>query len=113
MRSTLAAEQWRGDTFVVLAAVHGILYRPGWRAVEPSLFLSPSPPPSCPSLISNLASVDVKQNDYDYGQYQSPGEIKRREVVLDPQVSPEEIKSREVELGSESWTYFASVVTQQ
>ena len=30
---------------------------------------------------------------------QSPGEIKRREVVLDPQVSPEEIKSREVELG--------------
>ena len=28
----------------------------------------------------------------------SPGEIKRREVVLDPQVSPEEIKSREVEL---------------
>ena len=31
---------------------------------------------------------------------QSPGEIKRREVVLDPQVSPEEIESREVELGS-------------
>ena len=30
---------------------------------------------------------------------QSPGEIKRREVVPDPQVSPEEIKSREVELG--------------
>ena len=28
-----------------------------------------------------------------------PGEIKRREVVLDPQVSPEDIKSREVELG--------------
>ena len=28
-----------------------------------------------------------------------PGEIKRREVVLDPQVSPEEIRSREVELG--------------
>ena len=28
-----------------------------------------------------------------------PGEIKRREVVLDPQVSQEEIKSREVELG--------------
>ena len=28
-----------------------------------------------------------------------PGDIKRREVVLDPQVSPEEIKSREVELG--------------
>ena len=43
----------------------------------------------------------------------SPEEIKRREVVLDPQVSQEEIKSREVELGSESWTSFASVVTQQ
>ena len=33
--------------------------------------------------------------------FAGPGEIKRREVVLDPQVSPEEIKSREVELGSE------------
>ena len=33
--------------------------------------------------------------------------------MLDPQVSPEEIKSREVELGSESWTSFASVVSQQ
>ena len=33
-----------------------------------------------------------------------PGEIKRREVELDPQVSPEEIMSREVELGCESWT---------
>ena len=34
-------------------------------------------------------------------------------MVLDPQGSPEEIKSREVELGSESWTSFALVVTQQ
>ena len=42
-----------------------------------------------------------------------PGEIKRRGVVLDPQESPGEIKSREVELGSESWTSFASVVPQQ
>ena len=41
------------------------------------------------------------------------GEMKRREVVLDPQESPEEIKSRKVELGSESWTSFALVVTQQ
>ena len=32
-------------------------------------------------------------------EQQSPGEIRRREVVLDPQVSQEEIKSREVELG--------------
>ena len=31
-----------------------------------------------------------------------PGQIKRREVVLDPQVSPEEIMSREVKLGCES-----------
>ena len=31
--------------------------------------------------------------------FAGPGEIKGREVVLDPQVSPEEIKSREVELG--------------
>ena len=45
--------------------------------------------------------------------FAGPGEIKRREVVLDPQVSPEEIKSREVELSSESWTSFASVVSQQ
>ena len=45
--------------------------------------------------------------------FAGPGEIKRREVVLDPQDIPEEIKSREVELGSESWTYFASAVSQQ
>ena len=38
--------------------------------------------------------------------FAGPGEIKRREVVLDPQVSPEDIKSREVELGSESWDFF-------
>ena len=42
-----------------------------------------------------------------------PDEITRMEVALDPQESPEEIKSREVELGSESWTSFASVVPQQ
>ena len=34
-------------------------------------------------------------------------------MVLDPQESPEETKSRDVELGSESWTSFASVVPQQ
>ena len=42
-----------------------------------------------------------------------PGEIKRREVELDPQVSPEEIMSREVELGCESWTSFASFASLQ
>ena len=31
--------------------------------------------------------------------FAGPGEIRRREVVLDPQVSPEEIKRRDVELG--------------
>ena len=31
--------------------------------------------------------------------FADPGEIKRREVELDPQVSPEEIKNREVDLG--------------
>ena len=31
-----------------------------------------------------------------------PGEIKRREVELNPQVSPEEIMSMEVELGCQS-----------
>ena len=44
---------------------------------------------------------------------QSPGEIKRREVVMDPHVSAEEIMSREVELGCESWTSFLlQVVTR-
>ena len=42
-----------------------------------------------------------------------PGEIKKREVVLGPQVNPEGMKIREVELGTESWTSFASVVSQQ
>ena len=31
--------------------------------------------------------------------------------MLDPQVSSEETMSREVELGCESWTLFASVVS--
>ena len=43
-----------------------------------------------------------------YTLHRVPGEIKRREVELDPQVSPEEIMSREVELGCQSWTSFAS-----
>ena len=41
---------------------------------------------------------------------QGPGEIKRREVVLDPVVGPEEITSREVELACDSWTFFASLL---
>ena len=35
------------------------------------------------------------------------------ELDSQEEASPEEIKSREVELGSERWTYFASVVPQQ
>ena len=34
-------------------------------------------------------------------------------MLLDPEESSEEIMSKEVELGSESWTSFASVVPQQ
>ena len=51
----------RLNTSIVLAAVHGLsgLFR-AVSAVEPSLF-RPLPPLS-PSLISHLASVDVKQN---------------------------------------------------
>ena len=47
--------------------------------------------------------MDVKHHVYlltiTRMYHQIPGEMKRREVVLDPQVSLEEIKSREVELG--------------
>ena len=48
----------RLNTSIVLAAVHGLsdLFR-SVSAVEPSLSR-----PLSPSLISNLASVDVKQN---------------------------------------------------
>ena len=83
-----------------------------------------------------MVSVDVKHHVYLLAlTFKSPGEIRRREVswtlmkkldtfacsseikksevVLDPQVSPEEIMNREVELGSERWTSLASVVTQQ
>ena len=61
----------RLNTSVVLAAVHGLsgLFR-AVSAFEPSLFrpLPPPPhPPVSPSLISHLASVDVKQNVLDSG----------------------------------------------
>ena len=38
--------------------------------------------------------------------FAGPGEIKRMEVVLDPQVSPEEIKSRKAELGLRVGDFF-------
>ena len=52
---------------------------------------------------------EIKRREVVLDPQESPGEIKRREVVLDPQESPGEIKSREVELGSESWTCNSSV----
>ena len=42
---------------------------------------------------------EIKRREVVLDPQVSPEEIKRREVVLDPQASPEEIKSREVELG--------------
>ena len=51
----------------------------------------------------------IKDAVHVYLRLRVPGEIKRREVMLHPQVIPEEIMSREVELGCESWTSFASV----
>ena len=64
----------RLNTSIVLAAVHGLSgpFR-AVSAVEPSPFrpLPPPPPPPppvpSPSLISNLASVDVKQNGHGQG----------------------------------------------
>ena len=57
-----------------------------------------------------MVCVDIKHYVYllTSSGFQSPGEIKRREMELDPQVSPEEIMSMEVELGYESWIAFAS-----
>ena len=56
----------RLNTFIVLAAVHGlsVLFSGGIRG-RASILSSSSPPPPLhlsPSLISHLASVDVKQN---------------------------------------------------
>ena len=57
-------------------------------------------------LLTHLPRVTESRRDQEEGgELDSPEEfrhfceIKRRELVLDPQVSPEEIKSREVELG--------------
>ena len=56
----------RLNTSIVLAAVHGLLGLPG-RCAQSSLpSLAPSPPHPSPSLISVLASVDVKQNINGY-----------------------------------------------
>ena len=70
LRNTLVAAQWRGDTALTLplfwrrSTVSPVFFgRYPWSSlhslVPPPL---PPPPPPSPSLISNLASVDVKQN---------------------------------------------------
>ena len=51
---------------------------------------------------------EVKRREVELDPQVSPEEIMSREVELDPQVSPEEIVSREVELAGESWTSFAA-----
>ena len=47
---------------------------------------------------------EIKRREVELDPQESPGEIKRREVVLDPQESPGEIKSKEVEVCSHSRT---------
>ena len=71
LRSTLVAAHWRGprhclNIVVVLAVVHGLLGLSGSeRAVEPlTLPLLPHPFSRSPSLISHIASVDIKHHDY-------------------------------------------------
>ena len=66
-----------------------------------------TPPPLSQPLISRESRQDQEEGGELgslmkklYFQFAGPGEIKRREVVLDPQESPGEINSREVELGS-------------
>ena len=49
-----------------------------------------------------LYKSDQQQQLHKIITLRVPGEIKRREVELDPQVSSEEIMSKEVELGCES-----------
>ena len=65
------------------------------RLLIPSRFLTRALPPG--AMAGNICIL-----------HRVPGEIKRRELELDPQASPEEVMSREVELGCESWTSFAS-----
>ena len=52
-------------------------------------------------------SGNIKSREVELDPQESPEEIKRNEVELDPQESPGELKSREVELDSQerwSWT---------
>ena len=86
----------RLNTSIVLAAVHGLLGLPGLCARSSLNSLAPFPPPLSPSLISNLASVDVKQN--------GPGPKERYDdVVTNGQCVNEEPRSlRCVQAGVET-----------
>ena len=83
LRSALVAGQWRGDTALTLplfwqrSTVSPVFFR-AVSAVEPSLSrpLSPLSPP----LISNLASVDVKQ----YGHGKGPGPMTMFKSTVEP-----------------------------
>ena len=65
LRSAQVAGQWRGDTAITLplfwrrSAVSPVSF--GWYQRSSLHSVVPPPPPS-PSLISHLASVDVRQN---------------------------------------------------
>ena len=71
LRNTLAASQWRGPHCLNIAVVLAGVPRPSRSSegrtaqTSHSLFIPfPPPTPLSPSLISHLASVDVKQHVY-------------------------------------------------
>ena len=87
----------RLNTSIVLAAVHGLsgLFRVV-SAVEPSLSRPPPPPPTphtpfpSPSLISHLASADVKKNvlSQHNATWWSYGKLEVQEAGLRAQYGP-------------------------
>ena len=68
LRNTAVATQWRGphrlNIVVVLAVVYSLLGPSGSDCADEPLTLYPFPHPFSPSLISHLASADVKQHVY-------------------------------------------------
>ena len=70
------------------------------RLLIPSRFLTRALPPG--AMAGNICIL-----------HRVPGEIKRREVELDPQGSPEEIMSREMELGWEMEMEHTSTYTSR